>query len=82
MTDKKYMIECGRLLLTGEWLPLQYLSAMLGRQQETIRTWSRMGLVTCHAFGRKRTNLYNVAEAFEANKIRPRNKADGRRLKS
>jgi hypothetical protein len=79
VTEKEYRIECGRLLLTGEWLPLQYLSAMLGREQGTIKTWTRLGLVTCKDFGRKRTNLYNVEEAFKADRERPRNPGGGRR---
>ena len=81
MTEKEYRIECGQLMMTGEWLPLQYLAAMLDRSPETIKTWCRMGLVSQRGFGRKRTNLYNVEEALKANAERPRNPSGGRRLK-
>lgn len=79
VTEKEYRIECGKLMMTGEWLPLQYLAAMLDRSPETIKTWTRLGLVTYKDFGRKRTNLYNVEEALKADNERPRNPGGGRR---
>lgn len=72
MTDKEYQVEVAKLMMSGEWLPLQYLAAYLNRTPLTVKHWSKMGLVTERNFGDKKKNLFNVEEAIAADKIQPR----------
>ena len=66
MTSKEYRIEVAQLLLSGEWLPLQYLAALLGRRQDTVKLWVSRGEIEVKKYGYKHTNLYNVEQAIIA----------------
>lgn len=79
MTTKEYKIEVAQLLLSGEWLPLMYLSAYLGRDVQTVRDWARAGKISCRHYGNKCTNLYNVEDAIIVNQKSPKMKNRSRK---
>lgn len=72
VTEKEYQIEVAQLMMSGEWLPLQYLAAYLNRQQLTIRNWSKKGMVAVRNFGSNKTNMYNVEQAIAVDKKQSR----------
>ena len=75
VTDKEYQVEVAKLMMSGEWLPLQYLAAYLNRQQLTIKTWAKNKWIDEKYFGEKRTNMYNVEQAIGVDKKQPRHES-------